>query len=367
MAAATCRTCFCELDKKSRRTIFSNTFEVAQQLYEVLGHVPHEDDGLSKYVCSHCYSKLKKLSKIDFDLINKLEELRKEKNELIKSMRANLKSIQTTCTSNSVSDASVTNDINVQEDGSKRSRPILHSPTPRKVKKCKQGFVKTPEKTRKPCIKLFTPSKIKVLFNTGKQIKSRTVKDAELKRVIKAISSGQPKRSIAKFVYNSLLKDELIMCVIHDIEKDIMNLVSKKSNCCLRSAKCENLSNFKFDQLLFEVQLYAPVFYKTLSNTVKGSHEVAVIAAIITRNNNMHMSALHHIIAQVLDHSGATDECISLFQKLGLSVSSSAAAKKKVDLAEYQNEHINSTVINEKRVLETSACVSTILQAKFSC
>lgn len=98
------------------------------------------------------------------------------------------------------------------------------------------------------------------------------------------------------------------MCVIHDLKKDIMNLVSKKSNCCLRSAKCENLSNFKFDQLLFEVQLYAPVFYKTLSNTVKGSHEVAVIAAIITRNNNMHMSALHHIIAHVLDHSGATDE-----------------------------------------------------------
>lgn len=142
MAAANCRTCFCELDKKSRRTIFSNTFEVAQQLYEVLGHVPHEDDGLSKYVCSHCYSKLKKLSKIDFDLINKLEELRKEKYELIKSMRANLKSIQTTCTSNCVSDASVTNDINVQEDGSKRSRPILHSPTPRKVKKCKQGEIK---------------------------------------------------------------------------------------------------------------------------------------------------------------------------------------------------------------------------------
>lgn len=81
------------------------------------------------------------------------------------------------------------------------------------------GFVKTPEKNRKPCIKLFTPSKIKVLFNTGKQIKSRTVKDAELKRVIKAVSSGQPKRSIAKFVYNSLLKDELILSVIHDIKK----------------------------------------------------------------------------------------------------------------------------------------------------
>lgn len=47
-------------------------------------------------------------------------------------------------------------------------------------------------------------------------------------------------------------------------------------------------------------------------------------------------------------------QCSSLFQKLGLSVSSSAAAKKKADLTEYQNEHINSTVINKKRVLETA-------------
>lgn len=33
-------------------------------------------------------------------------------------------------------------------------------------------------------------------------------------------------------------------------------------------------------------------------------------------------------------------------------MSSSAAAKKKVDLTEYQNEHINETVINEKKALE---------------
>jgi hypothetical protein len=38
---------------------------------------------------------------------------------------------------------------------------------------------------------------------------------------------------------------------------------------------------------------------------------------------------------------------------MGLSVSPSAAAKKKADLAEFQNEHIKSTVINEKTELET--------------
>ena len=45
-------------------------------------------------------------------------------------------------------------------------------------------------------------------------------------------------------------------------------------------------------------------------------------------------------------------QCISIFKKLGLCVSSSAAAKKKVDLAECQEDHIKSTVLNEKKVLE---------------
>ncbi|XP_061170768.1 uncharacterized protein LOC133180239 [Saccostrea echinata] len=374
MDAAICRTCCQTLDKKSRRTIFSTTFEVFQQLYEELGYIPHENDGSSKYVCYRCYAKLKKLSKIDYDLLHKLDELRKEKIELIKSLRENLTldNVELTSVGVNVSASFTTpaelgtsKDVFSEEDGSKRSRPLIHSPTPRKVKRCKPGLTKTPEKLRQPRIKLFTPSKIKVLFNAGKQIKCRIVKDAELRQVIKAISRGQPKRRIAKFAYNSSLKEELAKFVIHDIEKDITELTSKKSNCCLRSTECDNLSSFKFEKLLFEVQLYAPLLYKTLSHTLKDSVGVAVTTAIIARNRNMHMSALHHIIAQILDHSGATDECISLFQKLGLSVSSSAAAKKKVDLAEYQNEHINSTVINEKRELETSARVSAVLQAEF--
>ncbi|XP_062605477.1 uncharacterized protein LOC134267273 isoform X2 [Saccostrea cucullata] len=376
METAICRTCCEILDKKSRRTIYSNTFEVSQQLNEVLGHVPNENDGCSKYVCYRCYAKLKKMSKIDYDLLHKVDELRKEKFEIIKSLREKLTLNNVELTRPSVGvnmSASVTSptpaelrtstDAFGEEDGCKRS--LIHSPTPRKVKRCKPGFTKTPEKLRQPRIKLFTPSKIKVLFNTGKQIKCRMVKDAEFRQVIKAISRGQPKRHIAKFAYNSSLKEELAKFVIHDIEKDITKLTSKKSNCCLRSTECDNLSSFKFEKLLFEVQLHAPLLYKTLSHTLKDSVGVAVTTAIIAKNRNMHMCALHHIIAQILDHSGATDECISLFQKLGLSVSSSAAAKKKVDLAEYQNEHINSTVINEKRELESSACVSAVLQAEF--
>lgn len=148
-----------------------------------------------------------------------------------------------------------------------------------------------------------------MLFNTGKQIRSRFVKDNELKKVVKVISSGQPKRKIARIAYDSSLKEEFISCVIHDIKKDITKLVSKNANCCLRSTKCDNLANFKFDKLLFEIQLHAPILYKTLSHALKDSHVgIAVTTAIMAKNKNMHMSALHHIVAQILDHSGTTDE-----------------------------------------------------------
>ncbi|XP_061189787.1 uncharacterized protein LOC133197674 [Saccostrea echinata] len=145
MVRTTCRTCCQILDKKSRRTIFSTTFEVFQQLHEVLGRIPHESDGHSRYVCSHCYRILKKLYKIDYDLIHKLDELRKEKFELIKALRENLTldNIQSTSESEHLNvnfttptEFVTSKDVLLNEDGSMRSRPLMYSPSPLTVERC---------------------------------------------------------------------------------------------------------------------------------------------------------------------------------------------------------------------------------------
>lgn len=81
---AVCRLCHEVLPVKNRRTIFTPTFGVSSQLTEVLGYTPRDDDGLSKYVCGFCFSKLNKLSKIEFDLKHKVQTLNVEKSSLLK-------------------------------------------------------------------------------------------------------------------------------------------------------------------------------------------------------------------------------------------------------------------------------------------
>ena len=83
-----CRLCHESLPPKHRRTIFTETFKVFAQLTEVLGYIPRVDDGISKYVCGYCFTKLNKLSKIEFDIAHRLEALNTEKISLIKMLRA---------------------------------------------------------------------------------------------------------------------------------------------------------------------------------------------------------------------------------------------------------------------------------------
>ena len=49
---------------------------------------------------------------------------------------------------------------------------------------------------------------------------------------------------------------------------------------------------------------------------VDGSN-LAIAASVLLKNRNSQMSAIHHVIGQMLDHGGATDEVCSL---LNLSV-----------------------------------------------
>ena len=73
---------------KHRRTIFTETFGLTNQLIEVLEYIPRAEDVMSKYLCGFCFTKLNKLSKIEFDISHRLEALKNEKFELLKMLRA---------------------------------------------------------------------------------------------------------------------------------------------------------------------------------------------------------------------------------------------------------------------------------------
>lgn len=162
-----CRICGCQLPKKHRRVIFGDTFGVFDQLTQIIDHVASPCDGLSKYVCGFCFTKLNKLKKIDFDLVTKLDALRREKMEIVGNLREKHKQ------------------SGIQKTPTSSKRVIIHSPTPRKSK-CKKSLFTGTSKVQpiqataqtqvrdtsestmistdtKPIkIKSFTPSKIKV-------------------------------------------------------------------------------------------------------------------------------------------------------------------------------------------------------------
>ena len=103
-----CCICWSIITPKQRRVINSPSFKVTAQLEEVLTKAISSSD---KYVCTFCFAKLNRLSKIHFDLENRIETLKKEKNEVLSALRGK---------------------INLTQNS---KRQIIHSPTPRKLKR----------------------------------------------------------------------------------------------------------------------------------------------------------------------------------------------------------------------------------------
>ena len=168
-----CRICHELLPKKHRRTIFGDTFSVFNALCTVIGYVPHPDDKISRYVCGYCFTKLNKLTKIEYDLAHRLDSLTAEKNALIITLRS-----KDTAVSQPLPAATL-------EVGGKvgpqlpsvtptKKRPIILSHTTRKVKKpvtsprriLPQPGISSPaeviQKGKRISVNLFSPDKVKV-------------------------------------------------------------------------------------------------------------------------------------------------------------------------------------------------------------
>ncbi|KAK3108079.1 hypothetical protein FSP39_000760 [Pinctada imbricata] len=346
---AACRICLDEPSKKNRRVIFGETFHVLSQLTQVLDYVPSPCDGLSKYVCNLCFTKLNKLHKIDFDLVNKIDSLRKEKKELLCYLREKIPARE------------IVSPLKTPKRQEKRV--ITHSPTPRKTKKSLfsirprteqhnelMDLASQPPKTHvmnvqaiipgtqrkilpKPsqelgsvlhvskssmsepstciAVKSFTPSKLKVVYKTKKsqRIRTKLVKDVQLSEIVKSLAIHNAPKRTARAIYNSSLKDAINVQIMKELKREISYLTSTTNLSLLRRSESRCLATFSFDKVNEEVKLFAPLFHKMVSTITKESCiGTAVTSCIALKSANTHMSAFQHVIGQVLDHGGATDE-----------------------------------------------------------
>ena len=154
---ACCRICDSNLPPKNRRCVFGGSFSCLSELTTILGSVPHENDGLSKYVCYACFGKLNKINKLNYDIVHRVDALKKEKavvEAFLKEKYAVVKhrahpqclTVPTAVTASQ----SVAANLTPRKQG---KRVIVHTPTPRKLKKKVEsaessGTPKPPEQRR---------------------------------------------------------------------------------------------------------------------------------------------------------------------------------------------------------------------------
>ncbi|KAK3098281.1 hypothetical protein FSP39_017934 [Pinctada imbricata] len=133
-----------------------------------------------------------------------------------------------------------------------------------------------------------------------------------------------------------------------ELKREISYLTSTTNLSLLRRSESRCLATFSFDKVNEEVKLFAPLFHKMVSTITKESCiGTAVTSFIALKSANIctHMSAFQHVIGQVLDHGGATDETIDTLAKMSISVS--ATRKGQQNLLERQKKHISNLLENE--------------------
>lgn len=147
------------------------------------------------------------------------------------------------------------------------------------------------------------------MYMSANKIKSRVIPRGDFQRIVKSVSQHSSKDRIGRLIYKSSLKDSVNKCVYNEVNKECMNLCSRKDISMLRNCSSENLATFSSSTLNVEIQKRAPLLHGILQHVVKGSDLGTVVTgAIALKFRNKHLSAFHHVVAQILDHGGATDE-----------------------------------------------------------
>lgn len=81
----------------------------------------------------------------------------------------------------------------------------------------------------------------------------------------------------------------------------------------LRNSTGKDLCEMDMLPFIHELKTKCPVLHGLLESVMgkSTSLRLSVAAAVVLFNRNNHLSAIHHVIGQILDQGGATDEVIT--------------------------------------------------------
>lgn len=131
-------------------------------------------------------------------------------------------------------------------------------------------------------------------------VKSRIVK-GQWKSVLKSILRGdKAKKDIHLLINAEAVKESKAICKLSDAS-------------ILRNSTGKDLCEMDMLPFIHELKTKCPVLHGLLESVMgkSTSLRLSVAAAVVLFNRNNHLSAIHHVIGQILDQGGATDEVIT--------------------------------------------------------
>lgn len=144
------------------------------------------------------------------------------------------------------------------------------------------------------------------------KLRTRIVKEKGLYAVLVGIVRGQQPSVLAKRFCNvPQMQEHIVNNILKHINAECINMCKVKDPSILRNTGADHLTSLNFRRISFELHLKAPTLTQFLKCCIKrADNELAlcVLSSLILRYRNDKISQLHHVIGQILDRGGATDE-----------------------------------------------------------
>jgi hypothetical protein len=154
----------------------------------------------------------------------------------------------------------------------------------------------------------------------------------------------------------NVFKSELFCmkeCIVQKVLTEATNLC-RRSHSLLQGSDYAALQSINWREICVELQQKAPTLY-VLLGTILGIEEsqnlndndacsLAFISSILLFKRCQRVSRVQYMFGLVIDQCGATDEIVSLLNKVGVSVSTSSLVKQKKIIQERHNNFLLSTL-----------------------
>ncbi|XP_062577634.1 uncharacterized protein LOC134239465 [Saccostrea cucullata] len=195
-------------------------------------------------------------------------------------------------------------------------RTIVHTPTPRKFKvqvTPRKIISAAPSSRKRLGHLLLSPLKAKVSYRgqNDQKVRSRIIKEKGLYGVVVGLVRGnKPEVILNKLLKSKGFKEKAFKTIKKYVKEECRLLCGKKDASVLRGNSPDCLASVDFQKIATELRKRAPGFSQLLSDIMNTTEPVALVssAAILLHHRNQNMSLIHHVVGQLLEHGGATDE-----------------------------------------------------------